>query len=49
MPPQFKFKNQFNEHFLAILFFKRSLSPKNWRGGGKLLLLKSGIIDGYAY
>ena len=42
-PPQLKFNNLFNDHFL-----KKYLVRKNWQGGGESLL-KNGTIDGCAY
>ena len=33
---------------IPSFFFKGILSPKNWRGGGELLL-KNGTINGSAY
>ena len=46
--PQFKFNDLFNEHFLQLIFFLKSiLSRKNWQGRGELLL-KNITIDGYA-
>ena len=47
-PLQFKFINLFNEHFPLLFFFKNIFSPKNWQGGGELLL-QNRAIDGYAY
>ena len=43
-PPQLKFNNLFNDHFLKLIFFFKSImSRKNWQGGGGLLL-KHGTI-----
>ena len=45
---QLRFNTLLNEHFPWLIFHRRILSRRKWRGRGELLL-KNGTIDGYAY